>query len=137
MSFQSHRSENGLQFFLNGKFHPFQGRYQGHFEYVDPEKRFTVRLDRPRGVIYLETTTGVKVVFNGRNRVAITLDGKWKDKVCGLCGDFDMDHENDFMNRDGKLVNSPIAFGKSWISDLISENNHPEGKFFLFTKEKF
>ena len=67
--------------------------------------------------------------------MAVTLDGVWKDKVCGMCGDFDQDPANDFQDREGNLFTSPIAFGKYWTSDRITENNHPEGKSCLNVKE--
>lgn len=60
--------------------------------------------------------------------MAITLDGVWKDKVCGMCGDFDQNPANDLADRLGNLFTSPIAFGKYWLSDKVDENNHPEGK---------
>ena len=60
--------------------------------------------------------------------MAITLDGAWKDKVCGMCGDFDQDVENDFQDRNGRIVQSPIEFGNSWLSDYVKENNHPQRK---------
>lgn len=126
MAMKSVHDKYGLKFYLNGVLHLFKQSIDRKYIYRDPQNRFKVELAKRNGTIKLEMNTGVRVVFNGRNRVAITLDGAWKDKVCGMCGDFDQDVENDFQDRDGSIMTSPIAFGNTWLSDTISENNHPD-----------
>jgi hypothetical protein len=128
MALKSVHDRFGLKFYLNGGFHPFRSPYVGKYEYADPAGRFKVELGKRNGTMTVEMESGVKIMFNGRNRVAITLDGAWKDKVCGMCGDFDQDVENDFEDRDGVVVQSPIEFGNSWLSDYVKENNHPQRK---------
>lgn len=128
MALKSVHDKYGLKFYLNGAFHPFQSPYVGKYEYSDPAGRFFVVLDKKNGTMTVEMESGVKILFNGRNRVAVTLDGVWKDKVCGMCGDFDQDVENDFQDRKGSIVQSPIEFGNSWLSDYVKENNHPQRK---------
>lgn len=35
-------------------------------------------------------------------------------EVCGLCGDFDGDGQNDFTTQGQLIVSNPIEFGNSW-----------------------
>lgn len=128
MAMKSVHDKYGLKFYLDGVLHLFKPKFVGKYIYEDPKQRFKVELAKRNGTITLEMNSGVRVVFNGRNRVAITLDGAWKDKVCGMCGDFDQDVENDFQDRNGNAMTSPIAFGNTWLSDTVKENNHPQRK---------
>lgn len=41
----------------------------------------------------------------------------WQGKVCGLCGNFDDNANNDFMKYNGEVVTDPEDFGKSWRVD--------------------
>lgn len=37
--------------------------------------------------------------------------------MCGLCGNFDGNANNDFMKHDGEEVTDPVVFGNSWKSN--------------------
>lgn len=52
----------------------------------------------------LSTTFGLQVTYDGGNDAQIQISTDWKDKVCGLCGNFDGDESNDFMLSDGTQV---------------------------------
>lgn len=41
----------------------------------------------------------------------------YKDKLCGLCGDYNGNIKDDFRTPTGELVNSPTEFGNSWNTD--------------------
>lgn len=41
----------------------------------------------------------------------------YEDKLCGLCGDYNGDHKDDFRTPTGELVQSPKDFGNSWNTD--------------------
>lgn len=41
----------------------------------------------------------------------------YKDKLCGLCGNYDRDANDDFRKKDGSLTNDPNDFGHSWNTD--------------------
>ncbi len=38
----------------------------------------------------------------------------WQGKVCGLCGNFDGNANNDFVKHDGEEVTDAVAFANSW-----------------------
>ena len=42
------------------------------------------------------------------------LDPDYQGKVCGLCGNFNDDAEDDFQTRSGDVAATPRLFGHSW-----------------------
>ena len=46
--------------------------------------------------------------------VHVTLDKTFAGRVCGLCGDFDGESDNDFRARSGEVEATPALFGHSW-----------------------
>ncbi|XP_068547551.1 IgGFc-binding protein-like isoform X5 [Anas acuta] len=64
--------------------------------------------------IYLETDFGLYVSFDGNQNADIRLANTYKDKVEGLCGDFDGRSRNDFASPNGVLQKNVNIFGESW-----------------------
>ncbi|NXP25135.1 ZAN protein, partial [Scytalopus superciliaris] len=64
--------------------------------------------------IYLETDFGLYVSFDGNQNADIKLANTYRDRVEGLCGDFDGRHRNDFTKPNGVWVKSVNVFGESW-----------------------
>ncbi|XP_038045083.1 SCO-spondin-like [Patiria miniata] len=67
------------------------------------------------GIFFIiNTKHGITVVWDFGMSVYVTLDGTFKGQVCGLCGDFDKNAQNDFRTRTGELEATANAFGHSW-----------------------
>ncbi|EOA93833.1 Zonadhesin, partial [Anas platyrhynchos] len=64
--------------------------------------------------IYLETDFGLYVSFDGNQNADLRLANTYKDKVEGLCGDFDGRSRNDFASPNGVLQKNVNIFGESW-----------------------
>ncbi|XP_059497253.1 IgGFc-binding protein-like [Stegostoma tigrinum] len=62
----------------------------------------------------LETDFGMRVTFDFRSRIAVTLPGTYVGSVCGLCGNFDGKAKGEMMMRDGTVTDDPVKFGESW-----------------------
>ncbi|XP_076156178.1 IgGFc-binding protein-like [Alosa pseudoharengus] len=60
---------------------------------------------------------GVTVRYDGNNFMDIKVIAAYKEKLCGLCGDYDGNPKDDFRTPTGKLVTKPNDFGNSWNSD--------------------
>ncbi|XP_076156228.1 IgGFc-binding protein-like [Alosa pseudoharengus] len=60
---------------------------------------------------------GVTVRYDGNNLIDIKVIAAYKEKLCGLCGDYDGNPKDDFRTPAGKLVTKPNDFGNSWNSD--------------------
>ncbi|NXF63560.1 ZAN protein, partial [Ciccaba nigrolineata] len=64
--------------------------------------------------IYLETDFGLYLSFDGNQNADIKLANTYRNRVEGLCGDFDGRYRNDFTNPDGVWVKNVNVFGESW-----------------------
>uniref|UniRef100_UPI00398E3CE9 mucin-2-like isoform X14 n=1 Tax=Pristiophorus japonicus TaxID=55135 RepID=UPI00398E3CE9 len=68
--------------------------------------------------LILTFSNGITVIWDKRTRLSITLDPRWKKKVCGLCGNFNDDVSDDLTTKGNSLVTSTVKFGSSWKSSL-------------------
>ncbi|TFK00932.1 Zonadhesin [Platysternon megacephalum] len=64
--------------------------------------------------IYMETDFGLSLSYDGAENLDITLANTYKNKVEGLCGNFDGKYKNDFTKPDGTRVRDVDVFGESW-----------------------
>ena len=63
------------------------------------------------------STSGVRVSWDGLYRVTVTVSTSWRGRLCGLCGNYNDDPNDDFQTPDGSIAASPNAFGFSWALD--------------------
>ncbi|NWX42234.1 ZAN protein, partial [Steatornis caripensis] len=73
--------------------------------------------------IYLETDFGLYLSFDGNQNADIKLANTYRNRVEGLCGDFDGGYRNDFTNPDGVWVRNVNVFGESWKVPLKRTNS--------------
>ncbi|CAJ0937847.1 unnamed protein product [Ranitomeya imitator] len=67
--------------------------------------------------VLVTTGFGLQVRFDGKQRVVITILGYYSGKVCGLCGNFNGNPADDFLNPDGVLEPDSNSLGNSWQVD--------------------
>ncbi|XP_064418250.1 zonadhesin-like [Latimeria chalumnae] len=53
--------------------------------------------------VMVTTSFGLKVRFDGNHRVEVTLPSNYRGKVCGMCGNYNKDPTDDFLNPDGGM----------------------------------
>uniref|UniRef100_A0A4W3J9K4 VWFD domain-containing protein n=1 Tax=Callorhinchus milii TaxID=7868 RepID=A0A4W3J9K4_CALMI len=79
--------------------------------------------------LVLTFSDGITVTWDKRTRLSVTLDPRWKDKVCGLCGNFNLNTEDDLTTKGNYLVADVVEFGNSWKADSmcsdVSEQKFP------------
>ncbi|GCB72445.1 hypothetical protein scyTo_0006308 [Scyliorhinus torazame] len=73
--------------------------------------------------LILTFSNGVTVIWDKHTRLSVTLDARWRDQVCGLCGNFNDDTEDDLTTKSNSLVTNPIEFGNSWKSAQSCSNS--------------
>ncbi|XP_067879876.1 zonadhesin, like [Heterodontus francisci] len=89
------------------------------------EPREGLRIFQKSRTIHLETDFGLAVNFDGKNRAVITLPSTYKNRVRGLCGNYDGKKNNEFMKPDGSVVRNLNTFGNSW---RVQESNRRVGE---------
>ena len=57
---------------------------------------------------------GIKVFWDGMNRVEVTVSSSWQGRLCGLCGDYNGDSTDNFVRPDGQQVSDANEFAASW-----------------------
>ncbi|XP_072922836.1 kielin/chordin-like protein [Hemitrygon akajei] len=73
-----------------------------------------VYIERRTNNILLNTNIGVKVLWNGKSHLEVSLPGTYKGQACGLCGNFNNYPQDDLRIRSGQIVSSEATFGNSW-----------------------
>nr|XP_035119721.2 mucin-5AC [Callithrix jacchus] len=66
--------------------------------------------------IYLvvDTDVGLVLLWDKKTSIFISLSPEFKGRVCGLCGNFDGNANNDFTTRSRSVVGDALEFGNSW-----------------------
>ncbi|CAJ0935204.1 unnamed protein product [Ranitomeya imitator] len=68
--------------------------------------------------VTVSTDFGLELQFNGDHELFVRVKEYYKDALCGLCGTYNDDHQDDFMKPDGSIVTNVNEFGNSWrVSD--------------------
>ncbi|XP_032374142.1 IgGFc-binding protein isoform X1 [Etheostoma spectabile] len=73
----------------------------------------------------IETDFGLRVTYDLVYHVTVTVPGNYRNKVCGLCGNFNGDQKDDFQMPNRQLSNNVNVFGKSWrvtIPNVVCED---------------
>ncbi|KAM9314092.1 zonadhesin, like [Pholidichthys leucotaenia] len=67
--------------------------------------------------VTVQTPFGLKVRWDGNHYAQISVPSLYYDQMCGLCGDYDGNADNDFTRPDGSLVDNVNDFGNSWQTE--------------------
>ncbi|XP_041419719.1 alpha-tectorin-like [Xenopus laevis] len=64
--------------------------------------------------VMVTTSFGLSVLFDGNHRAEVKLYDTYSNQVCGLCGNFNGNETDDFLNPSGQLEKDPVDLGNSW-----------------------
>ncbi|KAF6020606.1 cv-2 [Bugula neritina] len=57
---------------------------------------------------------GVSLIWDGNSYVEVSVPQRYKNKMCGLCGNYNGVSEDDLTGRNNVNFSNPDDFGKSW-----------------------
>ncbi|XP_035225670.1 BMP-binding endothelial regulator protein-like isoform X2 [Stegodyphus dumicola] len=64
--------------------------------------------------VNVRTNLGLKVVWDGNSYLEVTVPSHYKDQLCGLCGNYNGDKDDEFQTKKGDIVRTAEEFGNSW-----------------------
>lgn len=81
---------------------------------IKQEGKFTIEKTAENVLVTLYN--GVKVSWSGKSFVEVIVPAVFKNKLCGLCGNFNSNVQDDFRMRKGEVVKDSevLKFGNSW-----------------------
>ncbi|XP_066158196.1 BMP-binding endothelial regulator protein isoform X2 [Euwallacea fornicatus] len=87
------------------------------------KKEGKFRVTNERDFIEVRLQNDVVIVWNGRSFLEVTVPPTYKGKLCGLCGNFNGDVQDDLRTKNGRVLNeqSLTEFGASWCVGKKSE----------------
>ncbi|XP_035667495.1 neurogenic locus notch homolog protein 1-like isoform X2 [Branchiostoma floridae] len=79
--------------------------------------------------VTIETGFGLKVSFDGSHRAEVILPDLYQGALCGLCGNYNGDVNDEYLTAGGTLAGDVVTFGNSWRvaieGDQCNENPEP------------
>uniref|UniRef100_A0A087YB60 Uncharacterized protein n=1 Tax=Poecilia formosa TaxID=48698 RepID=A0A087YB60_POEFO len=63
---------------------------------------------------FVKTDFGLSVMYDGSSTVSISVSPDYRGNMCGLCGNFNGNPNDDFHTPSGASSNSADAFGAAW-----------------------
>ncbi|XP_044125172.1 mucin-5AC-like [Bufo gargarizans] len=78
-----------------------------------------------RGIyMVIKTDNGCILMWDKKTTMHIKLAPHFQGKVCGICGNYDGNANNDLTTRSQSVVENLIEFGNSWKTDPNCPNVH-------------
>ncbi|KAM8927862.1 IgGFc-binding protein-like [Pelodytes ibericus] len=62
----------------------------------------------------VQTSFGLRVSFNWESHISVTVPSSYAGAVCGLCGNFDGNKNNEFTMKNNQVTAKPLLFSNSW-----------------------
>ncbi|XP_062861316.1 von Willebrand factor [Trichomycterus rosablanca] len=56
----------------------------------------------------------ISLTWDRGTRIILQINGQYKGRVCGLCGNFDGSQNNDLLSSNNQMEVDPVDFGNSW-----------------------
>ncbi|XP_071946555.1 IgGFc-binding protein-like isoform X2 [Antedon mediterranea] len=97
---------------------------------VPPGERRGTRVFYSGIYVQVESDIGLYVRWDGISRADIRVQSVFKNKTCGLCGNYNDDGtiEDEFLTPDGTFVSNEAAFGNTWVSDTSDPTCPPQSQ---------
>ncbi|XP_060131672.1 IgGFc-binding protein-like isoform X2 [Zootoca vivipara] len=75
--------------------------------------------------LVVETSFGLKVYYDWNYYLVVKVTPAFRSHICGLCGNYNGDPNDDFMTSLGGFATNPVEFGRSWkVEDGDSQCSH-------------
>ncbi|XP_060527703.1 kielin/chordin-like protein isoform X2 [Cylas formicarius] len=91
-------------------------KYNGQIISIPYKKEGKFRVKKIGNNIDITLQNGVKLLWNGYSFLEVTVPAIFRNKLCGLCGNFNLNVQDDLRMKSGKVVTDReiLNFGSSW-----------------------
>ncbi|XP_033096051.1 mucin-5AC-like, partial [Anneissia japonica] len=97
-----------------------------------------VLIDRPTtSVAKVTLSNGVQVEVTEDYRVTITAPPSLKHNLCGLCGTFNGNQEDDFYTKSGDIETTAQSFGSKWQTSAFCDTPAYHFNFCMLHQQHF
>ncbi|XP_017774724.1 PREDICTED: BMP-binding endothelial regulator protein-like [Nicrophorus vespilloides] len=79
-----------------------------------PYKGSGVLIEKEQYHLVVTLSNDVKILWNGQSFLEVTVPTVFKSKLCGLCGNFNLNVQDDLKMRKGGVTKDVSQFGHSW-----------------------
>ncbi|XP_046889494.1 mucin-2-like [Hypomesus transpacificus] len=88
----------------------------GSYEVTETDEGVQIKYNVRNVGLYLvvESAIGLSILWDRKTTVRIILEPHHMGEVCGLCGDYNGDAQNDFTTQSQITVSSVLEFANSW-----------------------
>ena len=73
----------------------------------------------------VESSIGLNVRWDGNSRVYVTVEPRFRNRTCGLCGTFNSNQNDDLTTKENVVETSVSSFGNSWKVDAGCKDTKP------------
>ncbi|XP_077341249.1 uncharacterized protein LOC143986718 [Lithobates pipiens] len=73
-----------------------------------------ISIDLSGSFVVVQTGFGLEVKFSGDHELFVRVNENFKGKLCGLCGTYNGNQQDDFLTPGGVLARTSNEFGISW-----------------------
>uniref|UniRef100_A0A4W5MDI4 MUC5A protein n=1 Tax=Hucho hucho TaxID=62062 RepID=A0A4W5MDI4_9TELE len=77
-------------------------------------RQFPKQISLLGNYLVIEVKSGLILMWDKKTSLFIKLSPQYQGQVCGLCGNYDGNANNDFTTRAQATVVDPVEFGNSW-----------------------
>jgi len=98
---------------LNTVFHLVRGTAP-IVKHVEASQKAVYEIVDAGAYTIIKTKHGINIQWDRSMRVYITLEPRYRNQVCGMCGNFDSRADNDFRARTGQIETNAVSFANTW-----------------------
>ncbi|KAK7602496.1 hypothetical protein V9T40_008085 [Parthenolecanium corni] len=79
-----------------------------------PFENYFVNVTKTAYSVLVQTNLGIKVVWDGNSFLEVSVPSSYKNRLCGLCGNYNSNPKDDFKTRSGRMAFDETSFATSW-----------------------
>ena len=80
-----------------------------------PFSKYGLTVELRGANVELCTKSGLKVIFDGDHRSEVSVPAKYRNKMHGLCGNWNGNKQDDMTDANGILHRTFSGVGNSWV----------------------